>query len=176
MHNHDTSCLCTYIELLTLRYDGDRRWYNLISSDDRWSTAWEQKSRVIQAKTPERLLYPHPLCWNSRNARLGPFVMGPNRIPVPVYLMSRVWNSALSAERRRRSLGDSNTWLPASVLVLILRYGICNPDVDHMAFFQYSLESSLCHKIPISSLSLSCTCTCHSYYTIVPLDFNFPLK
>jgi hypothetical protein len=151
MHNHDTSCLCTYNVLLTLRYDGDRRWYNLISSDDRWSTAWEQKSRVIQAKTPERLLYPHPLCWNSRNARLGPFVMGPNDNPVPVYLMSRVWNSALSAERRR-SLGDSNTWLPASVSYWCLFFATGYVTLMSITWRFFSTALNLAYAIRFPSL------------------------
>jgi hypothetical protein len=65
------------------------------------------------------------------------------------------------------------------LLVLILRYGICNPDVDHMAFFQYSLESSLCHKIPISSLSLALALVIHiilSYHlTLFPIKIELRL-
>lgn len=45
------------------------------------------------------------------------------------------------------------------VLVLIIhRYGVlavCNPDVDHMAFFRTAFNSSLCHNILSLSVALA---------------------
>ena len=63
--------------------------------------------------------------------------------------------------------------------MLILRYGICNPDVDHMAFFQYSLESSLCHKISHTLVSLALALVIHiilsSHLTLFPIKIELRL-